>query len=234
MNTNNYISDITANLEAWGVDYSEGTAGLTIRSVALEVSEKESAAIITDGDNLVAITNDADKAAALLAFPLARKAWGAGYTGDFEVDVHDGMVEMRFSYGSDGLSIYATIDSDLEFTITDHPLFCEDVDMTDLEAALESTQLAYQSAEEAWQVLCGSTDFERDDWSSIVELFHGRARFYYSDRLTKVATSESDNVALVDDCGPESPVRVIDVDMVSDVTCWAHSDTAAAVLYAIS
>ena len=234
MSANDYISDVTANLEDWGIDYSEDAAGLTIGDVALEVSEEESAATITDGDNLVAITSDADKAAALLAFPLARKAWDAGYTGDFEVDVHDSMVDMRFSYGSDYLSIYATIDSDLEFTITDHPLFSENVDMTDLEAALESTQLAYQSPEEAWQTLCGSTDFERDDWSSIVELFHWRARFYYGDRLTKVSTSESENVALVEDYCTESPIRVINVDMVSDVSCWAPSDVAAAVLYAIS
>lgn len=234
MSTNDYISDVTANLEDWGIDYSEDAAGLTIGSVALEVSEEESAATITDGDNLVAITGNADKAAALLAFPLARKAWDAGYMGDFEVDVHDGMMEMRFSYGSDGLSIYATIGSDLEFTITDHPLFNENVDMTDLEAALESTQLAYRSPEEAWQVLCGSTDFEKDNWSSIVELFHCRARFDYGDRLAKVSTSESENVALVEDYDPESPIRVIDVDMMSDMTCWEHSDAAAAILYAIS
>lgn len=234
MNTNDFISNVTANLEEWCIDYSEDAAGLTIRSVALEVNEEESAATITDGDNLVAITSDADKASALLAFPLARKAWGAGYTGDFEVDVHDGMVDMSLSYGSDDVTIYATIDSDLEFTITDHPLFCESVDMTDLEAALESAQLAYQDAEEAWRVLCGSTDFEHDDWSSIVELFHWRARFYYGDRLTKVSTSECENVALVEDYDPESPVRVINVDMVSGVTYWEHSGVAAAVLYAIS
>lgn len=234
MNTNDFISNVTANLEEWGIDYNENTAGLTIRDIALEVSEEESAATITDGDDLVAITSDADKASALLAFPLARKAWDAGYAGDFEVDVHDGMVDMRLSYGSSDLRIYAVIDSYLEFAIVDHPLFGENVDMTDLEAALKSTQLAYQAPEEAWQALCSATDFEQDDWSSVVEQFHWRARFDYGDRLTKVSTSESENVVLVEDYDPESPIRVIDVDTVSDVTCWAPSDVAAAVLYAIS
>lgn len=234
MSTNDFISNVTANLTEWGVDYSEDTEGFTIGGVALEVSEEESAATVTDGDELVAITSDADKAAALLALPLARKAWDAGYTGDFEVDVHDGMVEMCFSYGSDDLSIYAAINSDLEFTVTDHPLFSENVGMTDLEAALESTQLAYQNPREAWQVLCNATDFEHDDWMPLVEHFHWCARFDYGDRLTKVSTSESENVALVEDGDPESPIRVIGVDAASDVTCWSQGDVAAAVLYAIS
>lgn len=236
MSTNDYIANVIDNLTAWSIDYRETTEGISVGSIHLEVVEDGygSLGTILDDTETVAITSDADKAAALLAFPLARKAWGAGYTGDFEVDVHDGMVEVRFSYGSDDLSIYATIDSDLEFTITDHPLFYGNVDMTDLKAALESTQLAYQSEEEAWQVLCGSADFERDDWSSIVELFHERVCFHYSDRLTKVSTSESENMALVEDYGSESPIRVINVDMVSDVMCWGHSDVAAAILYAIS
>nr|DAR17479.1 MAG TPA: hypothetical protein [Caudoviricetes sp.] len=196
MNANDFISDVTANLADWGINYSENTAGLAVGTVALEVSEEESAATITDGD----------RAAALLTFPLARKAWDAGYTGDF----------------------------DSEFTVTERPLFRESVDMTDLEAALESTQLAYQNPEEAWQALCGATDFEQDDWSSIVELFHWQARFDYGDRYTKVSTSESENVALVEDCDPESPVRIVDVDAVMETTCWAPSDIAAAVLYTIS
>lgn len=234
MNTNDFISDVTANLTEWGTNYSENPAGLTVGTVALEVSEEESAATITDGGNLVAITSDADKAAALLAFPLARKAWDAGYMGDFEVDVLNGEMDMRLSYGSDDLIISATVDSDSEFTITEHPLFNEIVDMTDLEAALESTQLTYQNPGEAWQVLCGATDFEQDDWSSIVELFHWQARFDYGDRLTKVATSESDGVAMVDDRNPESLIHVIDVENNWDMACWTQGDAAAAVLYAIS
>lgn len=234
MNANDYIADVTAQLAEWGINYSENVTGLTVGTIDLEVSEEDTAATITNGEETVAITSDADKAAALLSFPLARKAWEIGYTGDFEIDVYDGMLAMRLSYGSDDVTIHAPIDSDLEFTVVEHPLFLENVDMTDLEAILESTQLAYQGPDEAWQVLCNAADFEQDDWVTLVGRFHWRAHFDHGDRLTKVSTSESDNVALVEDYDPESPIRVIDVDAVSDVTCWSHGDAAAAVLYAIS
>lgn len=236
MSTNDYITDVTANLTEWGIDYRETTEGISVGSIHLEVVEDgyRPAGTILNGTETVAITSDADKAAALLAFPLARKAWEAGYMGDFEIDVHDGMVEMCLSYGSDAVSIYAPIDSDREFTVVEHPLFRENVDMTDLEAALESTQLAYGDAREAWEVLCNAADFEHDDWETLVERFQWWARFDQGDRLTKVSTSESDNVVLVEDYDPESPIRVIDVDAVSDVTCWSQGDMAAAVLYAIS
>lgn len=234
MNTNDFISDVTDQLAEWGINYSENATGLTAGTIDLEVSENDTAATITNGEETVAITSDADKAAALLSFPLARKAWEIGYTGDFEVEVCDGMVEMRLSYGSDDVTIYAPIDSHLEFTVVEHPLFSDNVDMTDLEAALESTQLAYQAPAEAWRVLCSATDFEQDDWTALVEYFHWQAHFDYGDRLTKVSTSESDNVALVEECDPESPIRVIDVDTVSDVTCWSQGDVAAAVMHAIS
>lgn len=236
MNTNDYISEIAANLADWNVDYTETSDGFGIGLLSVRVTEERGAALATilDGANLVGMTSDADKAAALLVFPLARKAWQAGYTGDFEIDVCDGMMDMRLSYGSEDVTIYAPIDSDCEFTVVEHPLFRENVGMTDLEAALESTQLAYQTPEEAWQVLCNATDFEHDNWEALVERLHWQARFDQGDRLTKVSTSESDNVAIVEDYDPESPIRVINVDAVSDVTCWSHGDVAAAVLYAIS
>lgn len=236
MSANDYITDVTANLTDWNVNYTETSDGLGIGLLSIRVAEGccRPYGTILDGANLAAITSDADKAAALLVFPLARRAWEAGYAGDFEIDVHDGMVEMRLSYGSYAVSIYAPIDSDREFTVVEHPLFCENVDMTDLEAALESAQLAYQDPMEAWQVLCGATDFEHDNWEALVERLHWQARFDQGDRLTKVSTSEHDNVALVEDYDPESPIRVINVDDVSDVTCWSHGDVAAAVLYAIS
>ena len=234
MNVNHFVADVTDQLADWGVNYSENVAGLRVGAVYLEISEGDTAATITNGDDVVAITSDADKAATLLSFPLARKAWAAGYTGDFGIDVSDGMLDMRLSYGSDDVTISAAVDSGRDFTVTEHPLFLEDVDMADLEAALESTQLAYQDPAEAWQVLCGATDFEHDDWETLVERFHWQARFDSGDRLTKVSTSESDNVALVEDYNPESPIHVIDVDATSDVTCWSQGDVAAAVLYALS
>lgn len=236
MSITDFISDVTANLADWGLAYRETTEGISVGNIHLEVAEDgyRPAGTVLDGTETVAITSDAGKAAALLTFPLARKAWAAGYTGDFEIDVLDGFLDMRLSCGSDDVTIAAAVDSDLEFTVVDHPLFRENVDMTDLEAVLESTQLAYQAPAEAWQALCNATDFEQDDWTTLVEHFHWRARFDYGDRLTKVSTSESENVALVEEYDPESPIRVIDVDAVSDVTCWAPSDIAAAVLYVIS
>lgn len=234
MNVNHFVADVTDQLADWGVNYSENVDGLRVGAVYLEISEGDTAATITNGDDVVAITSDADKAAALLAFPLARKAWTTGYMGDFEIDTLNGEMDMRLSYGSDDVTISAAADSGRDFTVTEHPLFRENVDMTDLEAVLESTQLAYQAPVEAWQVLCGATDFERHDWSSIVDLFHWQARFDSGDRLTKVSTSESDNVALVEDYDPELPIRVIDADAMSDVACWSQGDVAAAVLYAIS
>lgn len=236
MSTNDYISEIAANLTAWNINYTETSDGFGIGLLSVRVTEERGAALaaILDGANLFAITSDADKAAALLAFPLARKAWQAGYTGDFEIDVLDGLLDMRLSYGSDDVTISAAVDADRGFTVVDHPLFSESVTMTDLGAVLESTQLAYQTPDEAWQVLCNATDFEHDDWEALVERLHWQARFDQGDRLTKVSTSEHDNVALVEDYDPESPIRVINVDTVSDVTCWSQGDAAAAVLYAIS
>lgn len=236
MSTNDFASEIAANLTAWNVDYTETSDGFGIGLISVRICPEtgRSLATILDGANLVGVTSDADKAAALLAFPLARRAWELGYTGDFEIDVLDDFLDMRLSYGSDDVTIAAAIDADREFTVVEHPLFCENVDMTDLKAALESTQLAYQNSLEAWQVLCGATDFEHDNWEALVERLHWQARFDQGDRLTKVSTSESDNVALVEDYAPESPIRVINVDAVSDVTCWSHGDAAAAVLYAIS
>lgn len=234
MNVNHFVADITDQMAAWGVNYSENVAGLKVGTIDLEVSDGDDAARITNGEELLAITSDADKAAAILTFPLARKAWAAGYMGDFEIDTLNGEMDMRLSYGSDGVTISAPVDSDSEFIVTEHPLFRNAVTMTDLDAVLESTELAYQHPSEAWQVLCNATDFKLDDWGTVVEHFHWYARFDHGDRLTKVYTCESDNVALVEDCGPESPVRVIDVDTVSDVACWSQSDIAAAILCAIS
>lgn len=236
MTTNDFASEIAANLTAWNVDYTETSDGFGVGLISARICSESGRSLTTilDGANLVGVTSDADKAAALLAFPLARKAWQAGYAGDFEIDVLDDFLDMRLSYGSDDVTISAAIDADRGFTVVEHPLFRENVDMTDLEAALESAQLAYQYPDEAWQVLCGATDFEHDNWEALVERLHWQARFDQGDRLTKVSTSEHDNVALVEDYDPESPIRVINVDAVSDVTCWSHGDAAAAVLYAIS
>lgn len=234
MNTNDFISDVTDQLAEWGINYSENATGLTAGTIGLEVSENDTAATITNGEETVAITSDADKAAALLAFPLARKAWAAGYTGDFEIDTLNGEMDMRLSYGSSDVTISAAVDSGRDFIVTEHPLFRDDVTMADLAAVLESAELAYQYPGEAWQALCNATDFEHDDWGTLVEHFQWGVRYEYGDRLTKVESTYTERVSIVEDYNPESPIRVIDVDAVSDVTCWSQGDVAAAVLYAIS
>lgn len=236
MTTTDYITDVTANLTEWGITYRETTEGVSVGNIHLEIAEDgyRPDGTILNGTETVAITSDAGKAAALLAFPLARKAWEIGYTGDFEVDASDDMLDMRLSYGSDDVTIYAPINSSLEFTVVDHPLLRENVDMTDLDAVLTSTELAYSNPDEAWQVLCGARDGEMGSWEEIVTFFNADARILQGDRYSKVESSVSERIAVVEDDGPDSPICVINVDDVSDTTHWSMGDVAAAVLYTIS
>ena len=236
MSTNDYIADVTANLTEWGINYRETTEGISVGSIHLEIAEDgyRPAGTILDGTETVAVTSDADKAAALLAFPLARRAWELGYTGDFEVTYVNSEVEMILSYGSSDLAISAGIDEADRFTVTRHDLFRQTVGMSDLEAILTSTELAYGDPREAWQALCGASDFELDDWEAIVEFLNDDARFTQGARFTKVESYATERAALVEDWDNESPMRVIDVETAEDTTHWAASDAAAAVLYAIS
>lgn len=236
MSTNDYIADVTANLAEWGVDYRETTEGISVGNIHLEIAEDgyRPAGTILDDTETVAITSDADKAAALLAFPLARRAWELGYTGDFEVTYVNSEVEMILSCGSNDLVISAGVDEADRFTITEHDLFRQIVCMSDLEAVLSSAELAYSNPDEAWQALCQATDFEADRWEQIVEFFNGDATFIHGARFTKVESYLTDQVAIVDDWRTDSPVNVIDVQTAEDTTHWAMSDVAAAVLYTIS
>ena len=236
MSTNDYIADVTANLTDWGIDYRETTEGVSVGSIHLEVAEDgyRPAGTILNGTEMVAITSDADKAAALLAFPLARRAWELGYTGDFEVTYVNSEVEMILSYGSSDLTISAGIDESDRFTITEHDLFRQIVCMSDLEAVLTSTELAYSNPDEAWQALCLASDLEMNHWEEIVAFFNGDVQIYQGDRYSRVESCKSGRIALVEDDGPDSPICVIDVDAVSDTTLWAPGDVAAAVLYMIS
>lgn len=234
MNVNHFVAYITDQLAAWGVNYSENVAGLKVGTINLEVSDGDDAARITNGEETVAITSDADKAAALLSFPLARRAWELGYTGDFEVTYVNSEVEMILSYGSSDLAISAEIDKADRFTITEHDLFRQIVCMSDLEAVLTSTELAYSDPDEAWQVLCGASDFESDPWESIVEFFDGDATFIHGSRFTAVESNVTGTAAMVEGWKRESPMRVINVETAEDTTHWSMSDVAAAVLYAIA
>lgn len=236
MSTNDYIADVTANLTDWGITYRETTEGVSVGNIHLEVAEDgyRPAGTILDGTETVAITGDTDKAAALLAFPLARRAWGLGYTGDFDINYVGGEVEMALSCGFSGLTISAGIDKSDRFTVSEHGLFGQTVVMSDLEAVLASTELAYSDPREAWQALCGASDFGLDGWEAIVDFFNDDVRFTHGARLTKVESYLTEQVAMVDDWRTDSPVNVIDVQTAEDTTHWAMPDVAAAVLYAIS
>lgn len=236
MTATDYIADVTANLNDWGIDYRETTEGIGVGNIHLEIAEDgyRPAGTILDGTETVAITSDADKAAALLAFPLARRAWELGYAEDFQVTYVNSEVEMILSYGSSDLVISAGIDEADRFTITEHDLFRQIVCMSDLKAVLTSTELAYSNPDEAWQALCGASDFEADHWEQIVEFFNGDATFVHGARFTAVESPATEKTAMVEDWKHDLPMSVINVDTAEDTTHWSMSDAAAAVLYAIS
>lgn len=236
MSINDLISNVTTNLTEWGINYRETTEGVSVGDIHLEVAEDGHRPVgtVLDGTETVAITSDADKAAALLAFPLARRAWELGYTGDFDINYVDSEVEMTLSCGGIDLTISAGANEADQFIIMEHDLLRKTVVMSDLEAALASTELAYSDPREAWQVLCGASDFEEDHWDSIVEFFNEDMHIVYGARFSKVESYITDQIAIVDDWRTDSPVNVIDVQTAEDTTHWLHSDVAAAVLYAIS
>ena len=236
MSANDYVATITDQLTEWGITYRETTEGISVGNIHLEIAEDgyRPAGTILNDTETVAVTSDADTAAALLAFPLARRAWEIGYTGDFEVTYVNSEVEMILSYGSSDLVISAGVGEADRFTITEHELFRQPVVMSDLEAVLSSTELAYSNPDEAWQALCGASDFEADYWESIVEFFNEGTHIVHGARFTKVESYITEQVAIVDDWRPDSPVNVIDVQTAEDTTHWVMSDVAAAVLYAIS
>lgn len=236
MTATDYINDVTANLTDWGIAYRETTEGISVGNIHLEIAEDgySPAATILDGTELVGVTSDADKAAAVMAFPLARKAWSVGYTGDFDVDIYGPEMSMHFlGWGWDATVSAAPGESD-SFTIMDHPLSLGSLVMSDLGAVLTSAELAYGAPDEAWQVLCNATDFGGDKWLAIIEFINSDVRFDYGDQLTKVESYDTDLIALVGDHGGDFPVRVIDTEGPSEETCWSHGDVAAAVLHTIS
>lgn len=237
MTTNAFVTDITDQLAVWGTGYTETTDGLRSDDISLTVTnEYPITATIAQGGDTVAITSDADKAAALFAYPLVRAAWAEGYCGDVDIDVYPDTeeVEVTLTYGSDDVTILTPYDwaPGEEFTITRHPLLWDDTTLTDLSAALESAQRAYQHPGEAWQLLCGATDYEQAGWETIVETLCEHASITGSSRLTRV--TGSGHTALVEGYNPDTPFRVVDVDMPEDNTYWSPQDTAAAILAIIA
>nr|DAE22523.1 MAG TPA: hypothetical protein [Siphoviridae sp. ctUWs1] len=236
MTANDYITDTTAQLTDWGIDYRETTEGLSAGNIHLEITEDGDRPVgtILNGTETVAITSDTDKASALLAFPLARMAWESGYMGDFKIDTYGGDLNMLLTVAGSDVTLSGSVDKADLFTVADHELFNNRVDMTDMDAVITATGLAYQNPSEAWQALCNSRDFESKEWQEIVEIFDDSVQFTEGGHLTKVDSSWSENIALVEGYGHAAPTRVIDMETLSDVTCWAPGDVAAAVLEAIS
>lgn len=68
MSTNDFASEIAANLTAWNVDYTETSDGFGVGLISVRTCPENgcSLATILDGANLVGVTRDADKAAAVL------------------------------------------------------------------------------------------------------------------------------------------------------------------------
>lgn len=233
-----FIADITRQLDAWGVDYTETSDGLNSGPISLEATaEYPITATITLDDDVIGVTSSADRAAALVAWPLYRAAWAEGCSGDVDVDVYPDTdeVELTFHYGSDSVTILADCDwaPGDDFTISSHPLLLDTVNMSDLSAALESTEFAYQYTEEAWAALCGASDYEACDWEVIVETLDNGARFTEGPRFTLVE-ARGDGPALVGERDPDSPARIINVAMADESSCWSPQDVAAAVLLIIS
>ena len=154
--------------------------------------------------------------------------------GDFKIDTYGGDLDMLLTVAGSHVTLSGPVDKADLFTVADHGLFNNPVDMTDMDAVITATEMAYQYPVEAWQVLCNSRDFELKGWQEIVEIFDDSARFTDGDHLTKVDSGWGGNIALVDGYDHAAPTRIIDVETLSDVTCWAPGDVAAAVLYAIS
>ena len=237
MTAANFVTDIAGRLDSWNVSYEHTLEGIYTSTVSCKVSDDNPPYVATitygPGDDVIGMTSDADRAAALIAWPLYRAAWEAGYCGDVDVDTYPDTseVELTFHYGSDSVTILA--DNDWapgdDFTISSHPLLPDTVNMSDLPAALESTDLTYQYTEEAWEVLCGASDYEACDWVVIVETLNGGARFTEGPRFTLVE-ARSDSPALVGWRDPDSPARVINVALADESACWSHQEVAAAVL----
>lgn len=228
------IDEIAGYLTSWGVPYSLSKQAVTVGTITATADRTVRGVLLEDDGEYMGVTPAAGDAAALLAFQVARDAWDAGYAGDFGVLADDDSIEVTMTVSGEDVSILLAERDDSRFTAVSHPLFREQVTMSDLRAVLESAELAYGNPGEAWLALCNAADFKFDDWMTLVEYFHRQARFDLGERLTEVSTSESDNAALVGDASSDFPNRVTDAGGTIDVACWSHADVAAAVLYTLS
>lgn len=227
--------EIAGYLTEHGFDYTTSSNRVTVGSWTAETTRglPRPTAHITGPDGSSYETGDAERAAMLLALPIARTIWDMGRddinieyfdqsAGEVEVTV-DGSTTIRTPYDEVGTVI-----------ITDHTLNISGVAMADLYAIFEAAELAYGDPLAAWQTLCGASDYESDTWEQIVEAIHDDARFCEGSRFTRVDSCRSESAALVEDWQDGGPTSVIDVESASDAAYWAPSDVAAAVLSIIA
>lgn len=229
--------DISGYLADWGIEHTVHDTTIAVGDWSATTARQlpRATATITGPAGDTYETGDAERAAMLLSLSVARTIWDAGY-GDISATNFDqptGEVEIEIG-GRASVTVRAPYDEAGAVTVTDHPLSIAGVTMADLAAILESAELAYGDPLGAWQALCSSVDLEQDTWQQIVETLADGARLYEGDRLTRVDSDRSERTALVEDYDPESPIRVIDVETVSDGVYWAPSDVAAAVLSIIA
>ena len=227
--------EIAGYLTEWGFDYTTNSNHVTVGSWTAETTRglPRPTAHITGPDGSGYETCDAERAAMLLALPIARTIWDMG-RDDINVEYFDQSAgEVEVTVGG-STTIRTPYDEVGTVIIADHALGISGVAMADLSAIFEAAELAYGDPLAAWQALCGATDYEHDTWEQIVEAIHDDARFCEGDRFTRVDSYRSESAALVEDWQDDAPTRVIDVENVSDAVCWAPSDVAAAVLSIIA
>ena len=228
--------EIGEYLTAWGFEYTAEGSTITVGDWTAEMTRglPRATATIT-GPTGDYETGDAERAAMLLALPIARNIWDTGCDNIAVNDFNQPTGEVEVDAGGRAVVTLRTLYDEADTVIiVDHPLGISGVAMTDLSAIFESAELAYGEPLEAWQTLCAAADFERGSWEQTVETLNDGARFCTGDRLTRVTSDQSESTALVEDWQEDNPFRVIDVEAVSDAVYWAPSDVAAMVLSIIA
>lgn len=227
-----FISSIKASLDSWGIDYIANGRTVTVGECAIKVVDSAPRVIadVTTLGESVGMTGDAERAAALAAFPLARAVWQAGHTAfsRVEVDQMDGSLEIDLELTGAEVSLRGWVDS-ADFTVTHHPLLNDEVDMEDLSAALESAETSHYSKAEAWKELCAAKDFRAMNWWDIVEALCPDAHITDAGDISHVV-ADSGEVAIVSDRDFSWSVLNVNPDSLAEEPCVEDSDTAAAVL----
>lgn len=238
MNFDNTIATISDYLTDWNSTYTVDGNTITItdghgRGATLTVDTEYPYTInVTAGDHMALIdgpwTSDPLTAAAAACFPIAVKIFDAGALID-DVTVYKWGVEITAA-DSIGVNILAMEDG--RVTVTDHPLFGRDVEMSDIAAVVESAQFAYNSVE-AWAILAAAEDFEDSTWEETVEALCPDARMSSRDQLTHVTQDRDGEAVLVEDRGEFWTVTDVDPLSLTHTVCHTHTDVAAAVLSTI-